>query len=137
MKKTISLIAVLMAIVLLLSSCGPKTYTEKDFEGKWKLTNSSVAGETSLEGFIHAVSTYDILGGIIISGNRICLAENLERDILFGDISTFEVKDNKMIIHDLGTEDVPKFGDFEVDFKLEGKKLTLTNESGSLTLEKK
>ena len=51
MKKTISLIAVMMAIVLLLSSCGPKTYTEKDFEGKWKLTNSSVAGETSLEDY--------------------------------------------------------------------------------------
>ena len=136
MKKTISLIAVLMAIVLLLSACGQKTFTEKDFEGKWKVTGSSAAGESSLGSFINAATAY-VLGGIIISGDRICLADELERDILVGDICTFEVKNNKMIIHDLGTEDVPAFGDFEADFKLEGKKLTLTNESGSVTLEKK
>ena len=137
MKKTISLIAVLMAIVLLLSACGKKTITEKDFAGKWSVTDSSAAVGSNMGNFISAVTKYTGLGGIIVSGDRICLAQDLERDIRFGDICTFEVKNNKLIIHDLGTEDVPAFGDFEADFKLEGKKLTLTNENGSATLEKK
>ena len=75
-------------------------------------------------------------GGLVVNGNRICLYRSLEYEIPYGDICTFEVENGKMIIHDLGVEDVPAFGDFEADIKLEGKELTLTSGSASLTLEK-
>jgi len=136
MKKKMVLIAVLMAMALLLAACGQKTYTVKDFEGKWKLVESSTHGEGGLTGFARAATT-NMQGGLVISGERICLADSLEFDILDGDICTFEVKDGKMIFHDLGLEDIAAFGDFEADFKLEGKKWTLTKGEDSVTLEKR
>jgi hypothetical protein len=138
MKKTTALIAVLMAVVLLLSACGKKTITEKDLEGKWSVTESTARGENNLSAFIQAANTFwGQGGGLIISGERICLASNLKYEMREGDICTFELKDGKIIIHDLDTEDVPDFGDFEADIKLEGKKLILTDANASLTLEKK
>ena len=139
MKKTLAIIAVLLSVVLLLTGCGKKTITEKDLEGNWTVKESTAAGEDSLASFIHAATMFlGQGGGLRISGERICLARNIEYEMLYGDICTFELKDGKMIIHDLDEiEDVPDFGDFEADFKLEGNKLTLTQGNNSLTLEKK
>ena len=138
MKKTIAIIALLLSMALLLAACGKKTVTGKDLEGKWTVNQATSAGEDSLAGFIHAATMFTGQGGgLIINGSRICLARNIEYEMLYSDICTYELKDGKMVIHDLGAEDVPAFGDFEADFRLEGSKLTLTQGSASLTLEKK
>lgn len=138
MKKTFALIAVLVAMTLLLAACGNKTITEKDFDGKWKVQMSTAPDEDGLAKFIQAANMFwSQGGGLVINGGRICLARDIEYDMLYGDIATFELKDGKMAIHDLGVEDVPVFGDFEADFKLENNTLTLTYGNASLTLQKK
>lgn len=133
-KKTIAVIAVLMAM-LLLTACGKKTYTVQDFAGKWKLYGLSTYGEENLANFGEAVRKH-LGGGISINGERICLLYDLEYEMLYGDICTFEVKENKLLFHDLGVEDVPDFGEFEADFKMEGNKLILTQGNTTLELEK-
>ena len=72
----------------------------------------------------------------MIHGDRITLYRDLEYDIPHTDFCTFDVKDGKIIIHDLGVDDFITIGDFEADFKLEDDKLTLTQGNTSLTLKK-
>lgn len=135
MKKTIAVIAVLMVMMLLLAGCGKKTYTVQDFAGKWKLYGLSTYGEENLANFGEAVRKH-LGGGISINGERICLLYDLQYEMLYGDICTFEVKENKLLFHDLGLEDVPDFGEFEANFKMEDNKLILTQGNTTLELEK-
>ncbi len=135
MKRIIAVIALLAAVALLLTACGKKELTIDGFAGQWKLHGLTTAHEESLGNFGDAVRMHTG-GGIQINGERICLYRDLEYDIPYGDISTFEVKGNKLVFHDLGVEDVPDFGEFEAEFKLEGKLLTLTQGNSVLELEK-
>lgn len=123
-------------MMLLLAGCGKKTYTVQDFAGKWKLLYGlSTYGEENLANFGEAVRKH-LGGGISINGERICLLYDLQYEMPYGDIGTFEVKENKLLFHDLGLEDVPDFGEFEANFKMEDNKLILTQGNTTLELEK-
>ena len=90
--------------------------------------------------FIRQLAEYEkmfgIEGGIVINGDRITVARNLEYDMLYTDFCTFQLRDGKMIVHDLEVQDFMPIGDFEADFKLEDNKLTLTEGTTTIVFEK-
>ena len=139
MKKIITVIAVLMTVALLLAGCAKKPVTIEDFAGNWSLKDSTIHGEpNNLGKFSQITSQFSPSGGIRINGDRICQYRDFEYDMFGGDFCTFDVKDGgKLAFHDLGSEGFTAIGDFEADYKLEGNKLTLTQGTTVLILEKK
>ena len=136
MKKLIALGMILAIISLLLTGCGKKTFTIEDFAGKWKIEQASSYDQENLANFLKAAKMFGIEGGIVINGDRITVARNLEYDMLYTDFCTFQLRDGKMIVHDLEVQDFMPIGDFEADFKLEDNKLTLTEGTTTIVFEK-
>ena len=141
MKKTIAVIAVMMALALLLTACAQKQepITVECFAGNWTVKDSTIHGDpNNLGKFSHITSQFSPAGGIRISGERICQYRDFEYDMFAGDFCTFEVKDGgKLLFHDLASDGFDAIGDFEAEYKLEGGKLTLTQGTTVLVLEKK
>ena len=136
MKKLTALGMILAIISLLLTGCGKKTFTIEDFAGKWKIEQASSYDQENLANFLKAAKMFGIEGGIVINGDRITVARNLEYDMLYTDFCTFRLEDGKMIVHDLEVQDFMPIGDFEADFKLEDNKLTLTEGTTTIVFEK-
>ena len=141
MKKAIAVIAILMSLALLLAACAKKQepVTIESFAGNWSVKESTIQGDpNNLGKFSHITSQYSPSGGIRISGERICQYRDFEYDMPVGDFCTFEVKDGgKLAFRDIGMDGFPAIGDFEADYKLEGGKLTLTQGTTVLVLQKK
>ena len=79
---------------------------------------------------------HGIEGGIEFHGDRITLYKDLEYDMIHTDFCTFDVRDGKMIGHDLKVDNFMTIGDFEADFTVEGDKLTLTEGSTTIVLKR-
>ena len=140
MKKIIAVIVVMASLALLFAACSKdrKSVTVESFEGCWHVTESTIEGEpNNLGRFSHVASEY-AGGGIRISGERICQFRNFEHEMAVGDFCTFEVKDGgKLAFHDIGMDGFPAIGDFEADYTLEGSRLTLTQGTTVIVLEKR
>lgn len=141
MKKITVVIAVMMSLALLLAACAKKQepITFESFGGDWTVKESTIHGDPNNLGvFSKVASQYSPGGGIRINGERICQYRDLEYDMPVGDFCTFTVKDGgKLAFHDIQMDGFPALGDFEADYKLEGKKLTLTQGTTVIVLEKK
>ena len=141
MKRTIAVIAVLIALALMLAGCAKKQepVTVESFAGNWSLKDSTIHGEANNLGkFSHVVTQFSPSGGIRINGERICQYRDFEYDMPVGDFCTFDVKDGgKLAFHDIGMDGFPAIGDFEADYKLERNNLTLTQGTTVLVLVKK
>ncbi len=123
-----------MAVIQLLAACG-KSEHHQSFEGRWKRKEPSIYREENLTSIADAVQNH-MNGCFVINGDRICLAHDLAYNMLDRDICTFEVKDDKRIVHDLGAKEFMTIGGFEADFRLEGNKMTLNQSNTALMLEK-
>ena len=118
MKKTIGIIALLAAMVMLLTACGGNK-----IEGSWRYTDGTGEGA-------ELFNQVQVMGSSIVftfkDGKMTVEAEGLEGSLE----SDYKTDGKKITITSEGSVT-------EGEFKVDGKKLTLTLEGTTLNFEKK
>lgn len=124
MKKTLTVVCALLAMMLLLTACGGSG--APSIEGTWELVDATT--ESGGEDFATAMAQLKEMGGSVtltFKGGKMTMAMEV-----MGQSQTqeadYEYKDGKLITD--GTT---------LDVKIDGDKLTLTDGTNSMTLQKK
>ena len=126
MKKRIGVIGLLLAIVLVLTSCASQL-SAASLAGDWELVDVT-AGENP-EGLGAILKTAKDSGatvGMTFKDNTMSLNADLAGQALNTDVITFEIKDGTFVADDVA-----------MDIKLDGDKLTLSKDGTNISLQKK
>lgn len=118
-KRAIGIVALLMAMLLLLTACG------NSIEGTWQYTGGSGDGAAYFDVVKQLGGTITFTfksGKLNIKMEAMGESETIE--------NTYTINGNKLTLSSDGSTS-------EAEFKVDGKKLTLTIEGSTLNFEKK
>ena len=128
MKKTLSLLMVVVMLGITLVSCGGKM-TEKDIIGEWKLDSVKISDEAAEKTGMSAKDAEDAIEGIYSLATYDFREDGEYAIVAFGqdgEVGEWKLEGKKVVLDD-----------GSVAFEIDGKKLVLEEDGAKIVFKKK